>query len=109
MAFQRLLASIQVLDEEISCDHRNIVMTFEVGIKIVNRIARNVLSKGLPEGVDLLNINIPKHVNMDTEIEINPPCEKDIPDRGGGEFDPRAAVLLDKWRTYQGMQKKELM
>ena len=66
-----LAASIQVVDEgEKFDDHRTYTYDFEVGISLVNRIARKVLKHGLPEGVDLLNINIPRHATMDTEIEI---------------------------------------
>src|SRR3990172_1680178 len=66
-----IAASIQVIDEgDKFDDHRTYSYDFEVGIKFVNRIARNVINKGLPEGVDLLNINIPRHATMDTEIEI---------------------------------------
>ncbi len=66
-----IAASIQVLEEgEKFDDHRAYAYDFEVGIKLVNRIARSVLEKGLPRGVDLLNINIPRHATLDTEIEI---------------------------------------
>ncbi len=66
-----IAASIQVLDEgDKFDDHRTYSYDFEVGIKIVNRIAKNVITNGLPDGVDLLNINIPRHATMDTEIEI---------------------------------------
>lgn len=66
-----LAASIQVLDEgEKFDDHSAYIYDFEVGIKIVHRIAKNTLKHGLPSGVDLLNINIPRHATMDTEIEI---------------------------------------
>jgi 5'-nucleotidase len=66
-----IAASIQVLDEgEKFDDHRAYMYDFEVGIKIINRIAKNILKRGLPVGVDLLNINIPRHAAMDTEIEV---------------------------------------
>ncbi|MCE8422626.1 MAG: 5'/3'-nucleotidase SurE, partial [Candidatus Methanoperedens sp.] len=66
-----LAASIQVIDEgDKFDDHRTYNYDYNTGIKIVNRIAKNVLAKGLPKGVDLLNINIPRHATMDTEIEI---------------------------------------
>ncbi|VVB91730.1 5'-nucleotidase SurE1 [uncultured archaeon] len=66
-----LAASIQVIDEgDKFDDHREYTYDFEVGIKFVNRVARNILKRGLPDGVDLLNINIPRHATMDTEIEI---------------------------------------
>ncbi len=66
-----IAASIQVMDEgEKFDDHSMYRYDFDVGIKLLNRIAKNVLKHGLPEGVDLLNINIPRHATMDTEIEI---------------------------------------
>ncbi len=66
-----IAASIQVLDEgDKFDDHRTYMYDFEVGIKIVHRIAKNIIKRGLPEGVDLLNVNIPRHATMDTEIEI---------------------------------------
>ncbi len=66
-----IAASIQVLDEgDKFDDHRAYIYDFEVGIKIVNRIAKNVIRNRLPEGVDLLNVNIPRHATLDTEIEV---------------------------------------
>ncbi len=66
-----LAASIQVIEEgEKFDDHRTYAYDFEAGINIVNRIAKNVINHGLPDGVDLLNINIPRHATLDTEIEI---------------------------------------
>ncbi|MGA9188342.1 MAG: 5'/3'-nucleotidase SurE [Methanosarcina sp.] len=67
-----IAASMQVLDEGQKFDdprdyHRE---RFEAGIKIVNRVARNVLRHGMPENVDLLNINVPYHAEEDTPIEI---------------------------------------
>ncbi len=66
-----IAASIQVLDEgDKFDDHRAYKYDFEVGIKFVKKIAKNVIKLGLPEGVDLLNINIPRHATSETEIEI---------------------------------------
>jgi 5'-nucleotidase len=66
-----IAASIQVLDEgDKFDDHRTYGYDFQACVKIVNRIAKNVLENGLPEGVDLLNVNIPRHADPDTEIEI---------------------------------------
>ena len=33
--------------------------------KILNRVAKKVIEKGLPSGVDLLNLNIPSHPSSD--------------------------------------------
>jgi len=85
-----IAASIQVLDEgDKFDDHRTYSYDFEVGIKIVNRIAKNVLEKGLPEGVDLLNINIPRHATVDTEIEITRLARKIFVTGVEERFDPR--------------------
>jgi 5'-nucleotidase len=67
-----IAASMQVLDEGQKFDdprdyHRE---RFEVGIKVVNKVARKVLRYGMPENVDLLNINIPYHAEEDTPVEI---------------------------------------
>lgn len=67
-----IAASMQVLDEGQKFDdprdyHRE---RFETGIKVVNGIARNVLKHGMPENVDLLNVNIPYHAEENTPIEI---------------------------------------
>jgi len=85
-----IAASIQVLDEgEKFDDHRTYSFDFKVGIKIVNRIAKNVLKQGLPEGVDLLNINIPRQATMDTEIEITRLAKKIFLTGVEERFDPR--------------------
>jgi len=66
-----IAASIQVLDEGDKFDDlRAYEYDFQAGIQVVNRIARNVLEAGLPPGVDLLNVNIPRHAAPDTEIEV---------------------------------------
>jgi 5'-nucleotidase len=85
-----LAASIQVIDEgDKFDDHREYSYDFEVGIKIVNRIAKKVIHKGLPDGVNLLNINIPKHATMDTEIEITRLAPKIFITGVEERFDPR--------------------
>jgi len=85
-----LAASIQVIDEgDKFDDHREYSYDFEVGIKIVNRIAKKVIRKGLPPGVNLLNINIPKHATMDTEIEITRLAPKIFITGVEERFDPR--------------------
>ncbi len=85
-----LAASIQVLDEgDKFDDHRTYSYDFEVGIKIIKRIAQNVISKGLPDGVDLLNVNIPRHASMNTEIEITRLARKIFITGVEERFDPR--------------------
>ncbi len=85
-----LAASIQVLDEgEKFDDHRGYMYDFGAGIKIVNRIAKNVIERGLPTGVDLLNINIPTHATSDTEIEVTRLARKIFVTGVEERFDPR--------------------
>lgn len=85
-----IAASIQVLDEgDKFDDHRSYSYDFDAGVSIVKRIAKNVLDKGLPEGVDLLNINIPRHASPDTEIEITRLARKIFVTGVEKRFDPR--------------------
>jgi 5'-nucleotidase len=86
-----IAASMQVLDEGQKFDnprdyHRE---RFEVGIKVINRIARNVLRYGMPENVDLLNVNIPYHAEEDTPIEITRLARKVFKTDVEERYDPR--------------------
>ncbi len=66
-----IAASIQVMEEgDKFADNREFKHDYNVAIKIVNRIAKKVLQHGLPDNVDLLNINFPHHVENEPEIEI---------------------------------------
>nr|WP_321431324.1 5'/3'-nucleotidase SurE [uncultured Methanolobus sp.] len=66
-----IAASIQVMEEgDKFDDNRNFQHDYDVAIKVVNRIAKKVLEHGLPENVDLLNVNIPHHAEDDPDIEI---------------------------------------
>lgn len=66
-----IAASIQVLDEGDKFDDLSTFEhDFDVGMKVLRRICEKVLKHGLPEGVDLLNVNIPHHVTEETPIEF---------------------------------------
>ena len=66
-----IAASIQVTEEGLKFDDlRDYQHDFEVGIRVVNRVAKKVLEHGLPDKVDVLNINIPHFAEDDTPIEI---------------------------------------
>ncbi|CAD5244127.1 5'/3'-nucleotidase SurE [Thermococcus camini] len=43
---------------------------FSVASRFLGRIARAVLEKGLPKGVDMLNVNVPGDATPETEIAI---------------------------------------
>jgi 5'-nucleotidase len=85
-----IAASIQVKEEGLKFDdNRDYVHDFDVAVKVVNRIAKNVLRYGLPDKVDLLNINIPHVVEMDTEIEITRLARKLFRTEVEERYDPR--------------------
>nr|QNO41231.1 5'-nucleotidase SurE1 [Methanosarcinales archaeon ANME-2c ERB4]QNO41658.1 5'-nucleotidase SurE1 [Methanosarcinales archaeon ANME-2c ERB4]QNO48303.1 5'-nucleotidase SurE1 [Methanosarcinales archaeon ANME-2c ERB4] len=66
-----IAASIQVADQgDKFDDHRHYEYDFSVGVDLVRRVAKRALAHGFPEGVDLLNINIPRDALPDTKIEI---------------------------------------
>lgn len=66
-----IAASIEVKDQKEKFDDNwEYKYDFEIGVRIIKRICANVLKFGLPEKVDLLNINIPHGVEEDTEIDI---------------------------------------
>ncbi|CAD6490261.1 MAG: 5'-nucleotidase SurE1 [Candidatus Argoarchaeum ethanivorans] len=85
-----IAVSIQVIDEGDKFDDlRNYHYDFDEGIKILNRIAKRVLSYGLPSGVDLLNINLPRHATVDTPIEITRLSRKIFNTSVNERHDPR--------------------
>lgn len=66
-----IAASIQVMEEgDKFDDNREFRHDYDVAIKVVSRIAKKVLEHGLPDKVDLLNVNIPHHADNEPEIEI---------------------------------------
>lgn len=85
-----IAASIQVTEEGIKFDDlRDYQHDFDIGIKVVNRIAKNILQHGLPENVDLLNVNIPHFAEDDTEIEITRLARKIFKTSVQERHDPR--------------------
>jgi 5'-nucleotidase len=85
-----IAASIQVVDQgdkfDNYHDHR---YDFEVAIKLIERVAKNVLEMGLPQGVDILNINLPVHATEDTEIVITRLARKIFKTAVQERHDPR--------------------
>jgi 5'-nucleotidase len=53
--------SQQVLRGDIKFEEGDIDIDYSLSEKILYKIAKNVLKKGLPKGTDLFNINIPSH------------------------------------------------
>lgn len=81
--------SQEVTRDDIKFENGENEVDFEFGKKMLNKIAKIVLKKGLPEGIDLLNVNIPANPS-DDEIKIahlsermyNPVIEKRLDPRG---------------------------
>ncbi|HQF16635.1 MAG TPA: 5'/3'-nucleotidase SurE [Methanotrichaceae archaeon] len=65
-----IAASIQVVDQGDKFDSHVTKYEFEAAVGLVKRIAARVLERGLPEGVDILNVNLPVNASEDTEIVI---------------------------------------
>jgi 5'-nucleotidase len=85
-----IAASIQAVDQGDKFDmHHGAKHSFEVAIKILRRVAVKVLEHGLPEGVDLLNLNVPADATEETEIIITRLARKIFRTKVQERFDPR--------------------
>lgn len=85
-----IAASIQVIDQGDKFDNKNDhVYEFEMATKIVRRVAQKVLDKGLPSGVDILNINVPVKATEDTEIVATRLARKIFKTKVHERSDPR--------------------
>ncbi len=85
-----IAASIQVVDQGDKFDmHHGEKHNFEVATKVLRRVASKVLEHGLPEGVDVLNLNVPADATEDTEIVVTRLARKIFKTTVQERFDPR--------------------
>ncbi len=85
-----IAASIQVVDQGDKFDlHHGTKYNFEVAMKVLHRVASKVLTHGLPEGVDILNLNIPASAAEDTEVKVTRLARKIFKTSVQERFDPR--------------------
>jgi 5'-nucleotidase len=85
-----IAASIQVVDQGDKFDlHHGAKYSFETAIKVLRRVAAKVLENGLPEGVDILNLNVPASATEDTEIKVTRLARKIFKTSVQERFDPR--------------------
>ncbi|HNX10240.1 MAG TPA: 5'/3'-nucleotidase SurE [Methanothrix sp.] len=85
-----IAASIQVIDQGDKFDmHHGAKHSFDVAEKVLHRVAEKVLERGLPEGVDLLNLNVPADAREDTEIVVTRLARKIFRTAVQKRFDPR--------------------
>ena len=61
--------SLEVVRDDVKFENGAVEIDFDFAGKMLNKIAKIVLKKGLPEGIDLLNVNIPENP-ADEEFEI---------------------------------------
>lgn len=81
--------SQEVMREDIKFENGEIQVDFEFAKKMLNKLTKIVLKKGLPEGIDLLNVNIPANPSDDefvvshlSERMFSPVIKKRMDPRG---------------------------
>jgi 5'-nucleotidase len=85
-----IAASIQVVDQGDKFDlHHGAKYSFETAMKVLRRVAEKVLEHGLPEGVDILNLNVPASATEDTEVKVTRLARKIFKTSVQERFDPR--------------------
>lgn len=85
-----IAASIQAVDQGDKFDlHHGAKHSFEVATKVLGRVAEKVLRHGLPEGVDVLNLNVPVSATEETEIAVTRLARKIFKTSVQERFDPR--------------------
>lgn len=61
--------SLEVTRDDIKFENGDIQIDFDFAGKMLHKLAKIVLKKGLPEGIDLLNVNIPANpINEEFEV-----------------------------------------
>ena len=61
--------SQEVTQDDIKFENGQVEVDFNFAVKMLNKLAKIVLKKGLPEGIDLLNVNVPANPS-DDEFEV---------------------------------------
>jgi 5'-nucleotidase len=61
--------SLEVTRDDVKFENGDIEIDFSFAGKMLNKLAKIVLKKGLPDGTDLLNVNIPANPS-DEEFEV---------------------------------------
>ncbi len=84
-----IAASIRVMDEGDKFADTDFKRDYSVAIDVVRKLAKCVLDGALPQGVDLLNVNIPSNARPDTEIVVTKLARKMYDTRVHHRQDPR--------------------
>jgi 5'-nucleotidase len=93
-----IAVSIRVEDEGDKFADTNYKRDYGVAIGVVKRLAQCVLAGKLPEGVDVLNVNVPAHAKPDTDIIVTKLARKMYNTR----VHSRQAILLDRRHARRG-------
>jgi 5'-nucleotidase len=85
-----ITASVQVVDQGDKFDSKiDHAYQFGVAANLVRKVAKNVLEKGLPTGVDILNINVPVDATEETEVVVTKLARKIFKTAVQERSDPR--------------------
>ncbi|MGN0176995.1 MAG: 5'/3'-nucleotidase SurE [Methanobrevibacter sp.] len=61
--------SQEVTQDDVKFENGKVEVDFDFAVEMLNKLAKIVLKKGLPEGIDLLNVNVPANPS-DDEFEV---------------------------------------
>jgi 5'-nucleotidase len=84
-----IAVSIRVEDEGDKFIDTNFKRDYSAAIEVVGKLAQCVLNGRLPQGVDVLNVNIPSHVGPDTKVVVTRLARKMYNTRVHRRRDPR--------------------
>jgi 5'-nucleotidase len=84
-----IAVSIRVEDEGDKFIDTNFKRDYSAAIEVVGKLAQCVLNGRLPQGVDVLNVNIPAHVGPDTKVVVTRLARKMYDTRVHRRRDPR--------------------
>jgi 5'-nucleotidase len=96
MGIPAVAFSMEVPEETIfSTSHAGI--DFSSAAVFAGEIVHELLEEGMPEGIDLLNVNFPWHVNLDTKLSITRIEKRKYVDRVLVRKDPRRRPYYWLW------------
>jgi len=97
--------SQQVLRGDIKFEEGHVNLDYSLSEKILYQIAKKVLKKGFPNGVDLFNINVPSH-SLNDDILITKLGERMYHPQIEMRFDPRGKPYywIDGY-PYEGFEE----
>ena len=84
-----IAVSIRVEDDGDKFMDTNYKRNYAEAINVIRKIAKKVLEDGMPEGVDVLNVNIPSNVTSDTGVIVTTLARKMYDTKVHHRYDPR--------------------